>query len=105
MAVHPTWHITSEDRVALEGALDRETVPVLWREIRQWHPKSDQVQVDLAQIDRIDSAGMVMLLHLIEHAKKRNCHIMLGFVPDQLMTLMRLSNVESILADHINNAA
>lgn len=105
MAVQSTWHVTSDDCVGLEGALNRETVPVLWREITQWHPKSDQVQVDLAQIDRIDSAGMVMLLHLIEHAKKRNCHIMFSFVPDQLVTLMRLSNVESILADHISNAA
>lgn len=29
---------------------------------------------------------------------------MFTFVPDQLITLIQLSNVESLFADHINNA-
>jgi phospholipid transport system transporter-binding protein len=43
----------------------------------------------------------VMLIHLIEHAKSQNCHIMLSFVPEQLMTLIQLSNVESLIEKHI----
>ncbi len=102
---HSQWQQLSDDKFALSGDLDRDTVPALWEYLRAWKIAQTQVNVDLASVQRIDSSGMVMLIHLIEHAKKRNCHIMLGFVPDQLMTLMRLSNVESILADHINNAA
>ena len=89
------------DEIHLNGALDRETVPNIWNKLTEWKPKATQVKVDLAHVNRIDSAGVVLLLHLIEHAKNQNCHIMLAFVPDQLITLIQLSNVESLFADHL----
>ena len=89
------------DEISFKGALDRETVPNLWNKLTEWKPKLEQVKVDLTHVNRIDSAGVVLLLHLIDHAKKQNCHIMLTFVPDQLITLIRLSNVESLFADHL----
>lgn len=89
------------DEISFKGALDRETVPNLWNKLTEWKPKLEQVKVDLTHVHRIDSAGVVLLLHLIEHAKKQNCHIMLAFVPDQLITLIQLSNVESLFADHL----
>ncbi|MBB1313137.1 MULTISPECIES: STAS domain-containing protein [Aliivibrio] len=89
------------DEISFKGALDRETVPNLWNKLTEWKPKLEQVKVDLTHVNRIDSAGVVLLLHLIEHAKKQNCHIMLAFVPDQLITLIQLSNVESLFADHL----
>ncbi|KAB2824140.1 MULTISPECIES: STAS domain-containing protein [Aliivibrio] len=92
---------TKIDEIHLNGALDRETVPNIWKELTEWKPKSTQVKVDLGHVNRIDSAGVVLLLHLIEHAKNQNCHIMLAFVPDQLITLIQLSNVESLFADHL----
>ncbi|NVJ58556.1 MAG: STAS domain-containing protein, partial [Vibrionaceae bacterium] len=59
--------------------------------------------VNMEQVKRVDSAGMVLLIHLIEHAKKQNCHIMLSFVPKQLKTLFQLSNVEEFLGGHLKN--
>ena len=90
--------------IQFNGALDRETVPNIWNKLTKWKPNTTQVKVDLAHVNRIDSAGLVLLLHLIEHAKSKNCHIMLTFVPNQLITLIELSNVESLFADHLNNA-
>lgn len=89
------------DEILLKGVLDSETVPVFWKKLTKWEPSKEQVKVDLAHVNRIDSAGLVLLLHLIEHAKNQNCHIMLAFVPDQLITLIQLSNVESLFADHL----
>ncbi|GAA5645746.1 MULTISPECIES: STAS domain-containing protein [Vibrio] len=100
---HPQWTQTQAQQVELNGALDRESVPALWQFAQRWQPSAEQVDVSLQSIKRIDSAGMVMLIHLIEHAKKRNCHIMLSFVPAQLATLLKLSNVDVMLADHIKN--
>ncbi|MHC6526212.1 STAS domain-containing protein [Vibrio proteolyticus] len=100
---HPQWTQTQAQQVELNGALDRESVPALWQFAQRWQPSAEQVDVSLKSIKRIDSAGMVMLIHLIEHAKKRNCHIMLSFVPAQLATLLKLSNVDVMLADHIKN--
>lgn len=100
---HPQWQQHNEHQVMLSGALDLEQVPALWRYVQRWQPQSQQCQISLKQVDRIDSAGMVMLIHLIEHAKKQNCHIMLDFVPQQLSTLLQLSNIETLLAEHIND--
>ncbi|MDN3680379.1 lipid asymmetry maintenance protein MlaB [Vibrio tapetis subsp. quintayensis] len=101
--VQRQWNITSEQGVQLSGDLDRESVPGLWRTIQAWQPSTNQINLNLSLVQRVDSAGMVMLIHLLEHAKKQNCHIMFSFVPEQLHTLCRLSNVESILLDHIES--
>ncbi len=95
------FYQVKDDEYHLNGPLDRETVVHLWRVLSQWKPKVSQVKLNLAQVNRVDSAGLVLLLHLIEHAKNQNCHIMLAFVPNQLITLIQLSNVESLFADYL----
>lgn len=62
--------VTKVDEISFKGALDRETVPNIWNKLTKWQPNLSQVKVDLAHVNRIDSAGLVLLLHLIEHAKK-----------------------------------
>ncbi|MGF1721528.1 lipid asymmetry maintenance protein MlaB [Vibrio kyushuensis] len=99
---HPQWQQSSFDSVSLLGIIDRETVPSLWNYAQTWQVDEKEVEISLKNVERIDSAGMVMLIHLIEHAKKQNCHIMLSFVPEQLSTLFKLSHIESILTEHIH---
>ncbi|WP_162047240.1 lipid asymmetry maintenance protein MlaB [Vibrio taketomensis] len=101
MIAHHQWQQIDEQHCSLTGELNRDTVPELWALLKQWQPQQSQLEISLASIERVDSAGMVMLIHLLEHAKKRNCHIMLSFVPTQLKTLLALSNVEKSIAEHI----
>lgn len=100
---HAQWQAQSGGSFLLGGELSRDTVPALWTELQQWQPGQKMIEVSLAEATRIDSAGMVLLIHLIEHAKKSNCHIMLSFVPNQLHTLFQLSNIERLVAEHIKN--
>lgn len=100
---HSQWQKAQADRYQILGELNRDSVPELWTELQQWQPESSNVDVSLEQVKRVDSAGMVMLIHLIEHAKKQNCHIMLSFVPKQLKMLFQLSNVEEYLGGHLKN--
>lgn len=88
---------------SLSGSLVRDCVPELWADLKQWQVSGEFAEVSLQNIERVDSAGMAMLIHLIEHAKQQNCHIMLSFVPAQLRTLFQLSNVESLVAQHIKD--
>jgi phospholipid transport system transporter-binding protein len=101
--VQAQWQQIAADKIALRGDLDRDEVPSLWQFAQHWKPGAPQVECSLAEIKRVDSAGMVMLIHLIEHAKRQNCHIMLSFVPAQLRTLFQLSNVETVVAGHIQS--
>ncbi|NOH97112.1 lipid asymmetry maintenance protein MlaB [Vibrio sp. 99-70-13A1] len=100
---HPQWKSASLNEFQLSGDLDRESVPSLWLTLERWKTTESEVQVDLNQVNRIDSAGMVMLIHLIEHAKNQNCHIMLSFVPEQLRTLFQLSNIQPLMAKHLKD--
>lgn len=97
------WQAQADKSYQLSGELTRDTVPALWGTLVAWQPTEKMTEVSLAETTRIDSAGMVLLIHLIEHAKKSNCHIMLSFVPHQLRTLFQLSNVENLVAEHIKN--
>ncbi|WP_443088455.1 STAS domain-containing protein [Vibrio sp. LaRot3] len=100
---HQQWQAHSSNQMQLSGELDRESVPSLWAALKQWQPSQSQLEISLEHVSRVDSAGMVMLIHLLEHAKKQNCHIMLSFVPQQLETLLQLSNVNAYVAEHIKN--
>ncbi len=96
----PLWEKYSEG-YQISGELTRDTVPQLWNQLQFWQPTQKELKVCLKNTTRVDSAGMVMLIHLIQHAKNFHCHIMLDFVPEQLRMLFRLSNIESMLFDHI----
>lgn len=98
---HDQWTLLTPDKIALSGDLDRDAVPALWQFIKQWQPTEKELNVSLEQVNRVDSAGMALLIHLIEHAKNKNCHIMFDFVPAKLRTLFQLSNVESMVTQHL----
>lgn len=97
------WSELSSVEFQLSGDLDRDTVPAIWRTLKAWKTTESRVQVNLNTVERIDSSGMVMLIHLIEHAKNQNCHIMLSFVPEQLRTLFQLSNIQPMMAEHLKD--
>ncbi len=67
---HSQWQLQA-DILKLTGALDRDSVPALWAVAQQWHPSQTELECSLEEIERIDSAGMVMLIHLLEHAKNK----------------------------------
>ncbi|MDK9762121.1 lipid asymmetry maintenance protein MlaB [Vibrio sp. D420a] len=97
------WSKLSSVEFQLSGDLDRDSVPAIWRTLQAWKTTESRVQVNLNTVERIDSSGMVMLIHLIEHAKNQNCHIMLSFVPEQLRTLFQLSNIQPMMAEHLKD--
>lgn len=97
------WQALSSIEYQLLGDIDRDSVPAIWRILEKWQTTESSVEIDLSHINRVDSAGMVMLIHLLEHAKNQNCHIMFSFVPEQLRTLFQLSNIQPMMAEHIKN--
>ena len=103
MMGHSQWQTLSSREYRLHGDLNRDSVPATWRILEKWRTTELDVEIDLSHINKVDSAGMVMLIHLLEHAKNQNCHIMLSFVPEQLRTLFQLSNIQPMMAEYIKN--
>ena len=95
------WQKLSSGSYELAGDLTRDTVPGLWDDLQTLTFEQSSLTLSLSGVLRVDSSGMVMLIHLLEHAKKQNCHIILSFVPEQLMTLAALSSAEELFLGHI----
>ena len=92
------WQVVAEGQYRLSGSLDRDTVPAFWRQRSEWMPHNKQLVLDLVDLSRVDSSGMVMLLHLCQHLEQAGSRVMLHNVPQQLKTLFRLSHIEPMLA-------
>lgn len=86
----------------LSGELDRDTVPPFWRRRTEWLPKDSLVNLDLAAVNRIDSAGMAMLLHLQQQLTLNHQSLAINNAPSQLKLLLELSNVERLFIKTIN---
>ncbi|WP_117236106.1 STAS domain-containing protein [Vibrio maerlii] len=95
------FSVESDTQIALKGKIDRHNIPSIYPQIMAWNQSASQVELELQHVSRIDSAGMALIIQIIEHAKLRKCHIMLSFMPNQLRTLLSLSNAESLLHEHI----
>ena len=86
-----------ENRYFLSGRLDRDTVPLFWQTRAQWLCDDASMVIDLSELDRIDSAGMAMLLHLQQVIIDKKQNIVFINIPSQLKTLMQLSNIDDFL--------
>lgn len=98
--VQAKWDF-SQDKAFIVGPLSRGTTMALWDEWQKQSQHRADMQIDLSQMERIDSAGVVMLIHLIDFEKKHDCHVMLSSVPRQLVTLLELSNIGHLYQAHI----
>lgn len=92
------WLVQENGYYCLSGELERDTVPAFWQQRHEWMPQDARVKLDLSALARVDSAGMVMLLHVYQQLSSNGSELSLLNVPEQLITLLRLSHVESMLA-------
>lgn len=95
------WKQVSTDVIEISGVLDRNSVPALWQQAQSWSWETSTLNIEFSRVVSSDSAAMALILHLIQHAKKNHCHIMLRSVPDKLLTLFEVSNALPLIAEHL----
>jgi phospholipid transport system transporter-binding protein len=85
----------------LRGTLNRETIPQFWpdclAELTQAQQHCDPLNLDLADIEHIDTAGLAWLLNLLRDAKQQQTTFTLSNVPPSLLNLAKISDVEAFL--------
>lgn len=82
-------------RLVLRGELDRETLLPLWNQRRTL--MSEVFVIDVAGLERVDSAGLAMLVHLREQAELDGSALALTGITDRLSTLIALYNLQDII--------
>jgi phospholipid transport system transporter-binding protein len=89
----------SEERkiLHLSGDLVIETVPSLLEQANSLFSKHRQIIIDFEDVPRVDSAGLALLLEWVEWAGSSGTGIQFRNLPEALIRIARLSNVEKLL--------
>ena len=81
----------------LNGVLDLNSIPGLWTEMARRIRASGELVVSLAEVRRASSAALALLLQGLEEARKAGCRLRYVDIPEDLLALARVSNVEKLL--------
>ncbi|MDX2370280.1 MAG: STAS domain-containing protein [Colwellia sp.] len=83
--------------VELSGELTRHSIMQITKKSIKALFSSSSTTLDLAQITRIDTAGLAWLFYLLEQASIDNCELSFVNIPTKLEKLISLSGVEGFL--------
>ncbi|MDL4912716.1 MAG: lipid asymmetry maintenance protein MlaB [Enterobacterales bacterium endosymbiont of Blomia tropicalis] len=86
----------------LSGELDRDTLLSLWQQ-RETLIKDVDV-INVAALDRVDSAGLALLVHLREIARAQGTTPRFSGISDKLQSLITLYNLQQIIVSVDKNA-
>ncbi|MDF2786466.1 MAG: anti-sigma factor antagonist [Pantoea eucrina] len=85
----------STDTLVLSGKLDRDTLLTLWQQ-RETVMQNINV-IDVAALERVDSAGLALLVHLREMVRVQGSTPLFSGVTDKLHSLITLYNLQQII--------
>ncbi|MFR0655535.1 lipid asymmetry maintenance protein MlaB [Pantoea sp. SIMBA_079] len=85
----------STDTLVLSGKLDRDTLLTLWQQ-RETVMQNINV-IDVAALERVDSAGLALLVHLREMVRAQGSTPLFSGVTDKLHSLITLYNLQQII--------
>ena len=85
-----------EGRYAISGELTFTTVPELWSS-SFGAVDGGSVQLDLAGITRVDSAGIALLIELLRAVRGRGGEVSLVNASPQLMAIATVSGLDGVL--------
>jgi phospholipid transport system transporter-binding protein len=87
-------------RFRVSGVLDADTAGDLLKASHEPFASAPALEVDLAGVTQADSAGLALLIEWVRIAKEARRTIRFENVPDQIVALARISEVEDLLFSH-----
>ena len=82
--------------IFLRGLVKFETVGALYRRIYSFESLDANVRIDWSDVESVDSSAVALCLVWIETARKQNRKITFANVPDQMMSLIRVNQVQDL---------
>ncbi len=79
-----------ESRLVLQGALDFYTTPALCEKWEQMKDKDKIKQIDLHELDNIDSAGVAFLDEILLQMKSSHAEVEIIGIPDKLQESLKI---------------
>lgn len=91
------WQVSDPQHVSLRGELNRHSLGALAETAKLLNGLVTPVIVDLAQLTRVDSAGVAQLLELKEQAASRGLALTFQGSGHSLSRLLALYGLEEII--------
>lgn len=88
------WHL-DDSAIRLSGELDRETLLDLWQQRTSVMKQIDVI--DVSALERVDSAGLALLVHLRQIAQEQGTTPRFQGITDKLQSLITLYNLQQII--------
>lgn len=92
-----------EGRFRVSGVLDASTVTRVLSQSGALFRGLPHVKLDLAAVSASDSSGLALLLEWLRLARVSDQRIQLDNIPEQIMALARISEVEALLMQNGNS--
>ena len=87
----------SSQRFVVEGNLTFSSINKKTVESFRFTTNADNIEIDLKRVNIADSAGLALLIEWIRMAKRKNIRLQFENIPDQLMTLAKLTGLEHVV--------
>ncbi len=87
-------------RLEIHGELSFASVPALWRECRKQAASGGEIDIDLGQVSRSDSAGLALLIEWLREAQRNEGRLRFYNIPAQMLEMARASGLDRILPLH-----
>jgi phospholipid transport system transporter-binding protein len=84
-------------RFTVSGVLDATTVTRLLEQSREQFDGAERINVDLAAVTESDSSGLALLIEWLRLARDAGRKIHFENLPEQMMALARISEVDDLL--------
>ena len=92
-----TLTVIDNHNAVLKGELAFNTVASLDKQGQAAINKTNLINIDLQKLERVDSAGLALLLGWLRQAKQKQCEIVFHNAPMQLANLAKVSGLNDIL--------
>ncbi|ROR03102.1 phospholipid transport system transporter-binding protein [Desulfosoma caldarium] len=99
MAFSVTWEQDGSGRIFLQGHLNRDTVPMLRRRLFRevLNRRVARLCVNLSSVDRMDTAGLALLVELRNALARQNGELCLDGVTESVRRLIDLARLNNLL--------
>jgi phospholipid transport system transporter-binding protein len=91
----------SPGRFRVSGPMTFATVTGLLRQSADRFAQGERAEVDLAEVEESDSAGLALLIEWKKIARRQGGSVRFTNMPPQLTALARISEVDELLNDQL----
>ena len=97
--MQPKINTNENGSYAIEGELNNQTVPDISKQLLTLIPavEGKNITLDLALVSRSDSAGVALLVEVMQLAKSANLTLLFSNLPQQMKDIASISGLLDIL--------